>query len=231
MTVPGGEAALLPLVPDIVLIQPQCRLQPGILAPPPQDDAVQAGQGVKLHEFVIDLHRRIAAVFRHQPGDIGGDDRVAIAFQHADPLVALLHVETPHVLKAADGVGNPLITEMGIAQQHPLGGKLAFQRQQGHEVPGQGGGTAGAFCPGHQRKGDVDDAQLHPGGHVALVNNFVQHRQIRIAAGADGVLIVFLPGFQGLVILIQRFRAHTVPPACRFLPAAEIPNISFPASV
>ena len=231
VAVPGGEAALLPLVPDVVLIQAQRRLQAGVLPPLPQNDAIQARQGVKLHELVIDLHGRIAAVLRHQPGDIGGNDRVAVAFQHADPLVALLHIETAHVLKAADRVGDALVTEMGVAQQHPLGGKFTVLPQQRHEVPGQGGGAAGAFCPGHQGKGDVDDAQLHPGGHAALVHDLVQHRQIRIAAGADGVFIVSLSGLQGLVILFQRFRAHDVPPARRFLRAAEMPKFSFPASV
>ena len=231
MAVPGRETALLPLVPDIVLIQPQSRLQAGVLTLLPQNDAIQARQSVKLHELIIDLHCRVAAVLRHQPGDIGGNDRVAVAFQHADPLVALLHIETAHVLKAADRVGDALVAEMGVAQQRPFGGKLAVRRQQGHEVPCQGGGASGALCPGHQGKGDVDDAQLHPGGHAALVHDLIQHRQIRGAAGADGILVVSLSGLQGLVILLQRFRAHDVPPARRFLPATEIPNISFPASV
>ena len=56
----------------------------------------------------------VVAVLRHDAGDIAGDAAGIKILQHADALIALLHVEAAHVLIAGDGVTDALI-QMGHA--------------------------------------------------------------------------------------------------------------------
>ena len=86
-----------------------------------------------MHELVVHLHGGVVAVLRHHAGDIAGNAAGVKILQHADALIALLHVEAAHVLIAGDGVTDALI-QMGHAQVDPLGGKLGLETEQRHKV-------------------------------------------------------------------------------------------------
>ena len=79
-------------------------------------DLIQAAAGIKLQKLVIELHCRIVGIHRQDTRHIAGDRGRVIAFQHTDSLVALLHIESAHILAAADGIPDPLVSQMRLTK-------------------------------------------------------------------------------------------------------------------
>ena len=205
--VPAGlEAPALVLVPDVARVVTQRGLELGKTSPMAEIHLILPAQAVKVHEFVVNLHRLVIRVQGYHPGDIGGYGGRAEAFEHADALVALLHVEAPHVLAAADRVAYSLVAEMRGAELYPLGGEFRVGVQQRHEVGGESIAPPLALGSHDLVGGYVYDAQVYAPGHHLVAEYLVEYLQIRIAPLKDALPIGLLSGLQCLSVLSARFR-------------------------
>ena len=164
-------------------------------------DLVHLAELVEVHEFVVDLHLDVVRIAGNQPGDNAGDGQRAVAFQHADALVALGDVEAAHVLVADDGIGDTHGVQMRRAKGDPFGAELRIRIQQGHEIPRENGlaprgGGAHDLIHGDVHQPDVGSARTH-----VLGENLVQHLGIGIAAADHAAVIIFQALLQGIVVL------------------------------
>ncbi len=219
---PGHE--MLPLLrrPHVVRLEPQGRLELGEPARTAEVDPVELRQLVGGHEVVVGLYRRLVGPDGNHPDDVGGDGGRAVAFQHADPLVALLDVEPAQVLVAPNGVPDALVPQVGGAQLHPLGGELRVRVQQGHEVGGEGAAPPGGLGAGDLLGGDLQHPHVRPSGHHVLVQDLVQDRGVGVLAPDHPLLVVFLAKPQGFDVLFHGFlSAHRCLLLVRRLPAGR----------
>ena len=161
-------------------------------------------QRVIAHELIVHAHRGVLAVAGHHPGDVGHHAAGAEKLQHADPLVALLHIEFAHILKAAHRVADALV-QMGDAEGGPFGGELGPHIQQRHEIGGKGGGTPRRLGADHQVQRHFDQAQRQLVFHLHVLEQVVQHRQVGRLPGGSFFAVVPLPHFQRFLIVLQYF--------------------------
>ena len=87
-----------------------------------------------MEKFIVALDLGVLTVDRQEADHVAGDGGGLVAFQDADPLVALLDIKAAQVLIAADGVPNPFVTQMGGTQADPLLGKFRVCGKEGHEI-------------------------------------------------------------------------------------------------
>ena len=165
---------------------------------------VGVDQRVIPHEFIIQAHRGVLAVAGHHPGDVGHHAAGAEKFQHADALVALLHVKLPQILEAAHRVADALL-QMGRAEGGPFGGELGPHIQQRHEIGGKGGGTPRRLGADHQFQRHFDQAQRQLVFHLHVLEQVVQHRQVGRLPGGSFFAVVPLPHFLRFLIVLQYF--------------------------
>ena len=133
----GEEAAPLRLGPDVLRLIAQRRLQLREASRAAEQHLIEPRQLVGVHEVVVRLNGAILRPRGHDPHHIRGDGRRAVALEHADSLVALLHVEAPEVLKAPHRLADALVAQMRGAECDPLGRELAVGRHQRHKVGGE----------------------------------------------------------------------------------------------
>ena len=100
-------------------------LQAAVAAGLGKGQQIGLDERIVVHELIVQAHFRGIVVFGHHAGDVAGHAAGLEVFQHADALVALLHIEAAHVLKAADGVTDALV-HVGHAKGDPLGAELAL---------------------------------------------------------------------------------------------------------
>ena len=125
----------------MIRLQPQRCLQLGILSRLAQPYIVQLAELEEIHELVIGHHPGLIAQRRHHAGHLTADAWALVAFEHADPLVALGDVKLAHVLVADDGIVNA-VSQVGFAQVDPLVAELGGGIQQRHEIARKGGFAA-----------------------------------------------------------------------------------------
>ena len=135
------EIQPLLLAPHVIRLQPQRCLQLGILSRLAQPYIVQLAELEEIHELVIGHHPGLIAQRRHHAGHLTADAWALVAFEHADPLVALGDVKLAHVLVADDGIVNA-VSQVGFAQVDPLVAELGGGIQQRHEIARKGGFAA-----------------------------------------------------------------------------------------
>lgn len=99
-------------------------------------DEVQTRHLVKVQKLVIGGHLRVVRRLGQQAGDSGRDSNSAEILQHADPLVALHHIEVVEVLHHLDRVPDALL-QVDAAQGAPLGGELGVRREDRVEPSGE----------------------------------------------------------------------------------------------
>ncbi len=109
----GHKVLLLIRRPDMIRLKAQSRLKLGKAAGAAEIHPVKSGEPVGVHEVIIRPHRRIIGPCGNHPDYIAGDRGRVVAFQHADPLVALLHIKPAQVFKAPDGIPDALVPQMG----------------------------------------------------------------------------------------------------------------------
>ena len=131
---PGEKAAAFLIGPDMVRFKAHGGLELGKAAGLREVHAVEPGELVKLEELIVALDLRLLAVDGEETDHIAGDGGGLIAFEDADPLVALLDIKAAQVLIAADGVPDPFVAQMGGAQADPLLGKFRVCGKEGHEI-------------------------------------------------------------------------------------------------
>ena len=205
MVIPCQKAAPLLIGPDVLRLEAQRRLKLGKAAGAGEVQLVQPGQPVKMHEFIVDLYRRVLRILGDDPGDHAGDGGRAVAFQHADPLVPLLHIEAAHVLTALHRVADALVAQVGVAEGDPLGGKLRIGAQQRHEISRQGGAPPHALHTHDLVCRDVHQTHLHPARDHGFIQDLIQGLQVGISAPDDGGFIIFLAQLQRVIILFKSF--------------------------
>ena len=84
-------------------------LQSGKASRPGKPDIVDLRQTVKVNEFVIDPGLLVVILWWDDADDIGRNGDGAEIFQHADSLVAFLHVKPIHKLVRLDGFPDSLV--------------------------------------------------------------------------------------------------------------------------
>ena len=166
---------------------------------------IEPRQLIELHELIVPLHSQILAFRREHADDRAGDGGGAVAFEDADALVALLHVEPAQILIALDGVADALVAQVGFAELHPLGAELGVNRQQRHKAGGKGRLAAGALGADNLIDGDFNESQVHPSGAHGLHQNLVEHLGIGVATPEHIGAVVLLPLLEGALILIHGF--------------------------
>ena len=189
----GKEAAPLFLRPGVVRLKAQGGLELGKAAGLAEGEAVELRELIELQEFIVALDLRVLTVDGNEADHIAGDGGGAVAFQHADPFVALLYIKPAQVFVAADGIPDAFVSQMGRTQPHPLGGKFAVLREEGHKVCGKGALPSAGLGADDALRGDLDDAQVHPSGDHGVVQNLVQHLGIGVAPLEDAVPVILLP--------------------------------------
>ena len=122
-----------------------------------------------MHELIIDLHLMVVGVFGDDAGHDAGDSGGVIAFEHACPLVPLLHVEAAHVLKALYGIADALIAQVRLTEAYPFCAELALLFQQRHEIAGHRGDAPGALCAYYELGRYVDKANAGASGHGGFI--------------------------------------------------------------
>ena len=194
-------------------------LQAGKAALLGEGQRIQAAQRVIFHKFIVQADLLVVAVLRHHAGD-GGRNGVRLEiFQHADALVALLHIEAAEVFKAADGVADAFL-HMGLAQRDPLAGEFGIRLQQGHEVGGKRRRAPGRLGAHKQLKRDFHRADGQLAFDIGALQDIVQHRQVRVLAGRHLFAVIFLCSFPGAQILFSGF--HTIHRSSLLLALADI---------
>ena len=184
-------------------------------AGPGKADLVQPAHLIGRHELIVHLHRRVLRPAGDDADDVAGNGRRIVAFEHADPLVALLDVEPAQILITADGVPYALVAQVGGAQVDPLVGKLRVQLQQGHEVIRKGGTPSNRLIADDLLGGNLNDPHVRLSGNQGVVHqNFIQYRRIGVTSMEDAVLICALPQLEGSAVLVVSFlSAHRgIPP-------------------
>ena len=192
---PGHKVLPLVLGPDVVRLEAQRRLE---LREPPRTaeiHPVQPRQLIGSHKIVVRLDGYVLRPVGNDPDHVGGNGGRPIAFQHTDPLVALLDVEPAQILIAADGVPDALVPQMGRAQVHPFCGKFRVRGQQRHESGRKGTAPSGSLGADDLLSGNLQNPHVRPSGHHVFVQNLVQHLGIGVVAPDDLLLIVLLAQF------------------------------------
>ena len=161
----GLEAAPLLLSPHVVRVVAHGRLELGEAAPVAEIHLVLPAQAVEVHKLVVDLHRLVFGIYGYHPRDVPGYTGRAEALEHAHALVALLYIEAPHVLEAADRVADALIAQVRGAELYPLGGELGVLAEQGHEVGGKGRAPPHALRAHDLLGGNINNPHVHAPGH------------------------------------------------------------------
>ena len=132
----GPEGVDVFRTPGIAVGAAQCFQQFRVLAGLAEDDEVQTRHLVKVQKLVIGGHLRVVRRLGQQAGDSGRDSNSAEILQHADPLVALHHIEVVEVLHHLDRVPDALL-QVDAAQGAPLGGELGVRREDRVEPSGE----------------------------------------------------------------------------------------------
>ena len=177
-------------------------MQAGIAAGLGEGQQIVLHDRVKVHELVVHLHGGVVAVLRHDAGDIAGDAAGVKILQHADALIALLHVEAAHVLIAGDGVTDALI-QMGHAQVDPLGGKLGLETEQRHKVGRKRRCAARGLGTNEQLQRDLYLAERDLVLHRDVLQNIVQYGQKRRLPGVHLLAVIALALPQGFLVAID----------------------------
>lgn len=169
-----------------------------------------------MHELIVQAHFRGIVVFGHHAGDVAGHAAGLEVFQHADALVALLHIESAHILIAADGVTDALF-QMRQAEVDPLTGKLGLEVQQRHKVGCERCGAASRFGAHQQIQRDIHLAEGNLIFHRDILQDIVQYRQKRRLPGKHFLPVIAqcqLLGFQVQFISLVAVHSRSPP---RFL--------------
>ena len=102
----------------------------------------------------------LSRVLGHDADDMGGNrDRVE-EFEHADALVALLHIVAVHVFVRLDRLADALV-EMRLAQPLPLVGELGFLVEDRHEVGGKRRHSALCLGADDEFRGHLKHAEVY----------------------------------------------------------------------
>ena len=89
----GQEPGTLVRRPHMIRLIAQNGLQLGITAGLLEIQLIQACKLIKLDKLEVGLHRRLTGLHRHETDDTGRDHGSIKALEHADPLIALFHIE------------------------------------------------------------------------------------------------------------------------------------------
>ena len=131
----------------------------------------------------------------------------------ADALVALLDIEVAQVFVAFNGIGNAGGTQMGFAQQDPLGAKFGFCLQQRTEGSSKGGDPSGSFGAHDPLGGNIYQTDIQHGFRRHFRQNFIQNGRMRFPTSHQQISIFFLTQTKGFGIFFQcDFCTHNVPP-------------------
>ena len=165
---------------------------------------IQPCQFVEFQKFRIGLQPGRIPFLRHHPVDDAGNPGRAEVFQHADPLIALLHIEVAQIFIAYDGFPDALLGQMGHAQADPLVGKLRIRIQHGQKIRIEGrdpSGGLGAHDPLRRNLHQTHvDAGLHRG-----TGDFRQHLRIGVPAPGNAFFAFGLGQFHCFQIFFQCF--------------------------
>ena len=176
-------------------------------------DLIQAAAGIKLQKFVIELHCRIVRIHRQDTRHIAGDRGRVIAFQHTDSLVALLDIESAHILAAADGIPDPLVSQMRLTKGDPFRGKFRLGIEKRHKIAREGKAAPMGSGANDLLRRNIHQAKLDPPCRHPLVQNLLQYLGIGVTALGKGGFVIALPqlprdGILGDCLL----PAHKIPP-------------------
>ena len=150
MREPCRKALSLPVRPHMIFARAEQGKETKVITLMTERYAVHPGDGIELHEFVIELNIAIIGVFRDDSGHTAGDSGRPEAHQHAGTLVTLLNIEPAQIFKAFNRVTDSLVAEMCLTKCNPLSGKFTAFIEKRHEIPCQGGGSACRFCADNQ---------------------------------------------------------------------------------
>ena len=176
-------------------------------------DLIQAAAGIKLQKLVIELHRRVVGIHRQNARHIAGDRGRVIAFQHADPLVALLDIESAHILAAADGIPDPLVSQMRLTKGDPFRGKFRLGIEKRHKIAREGKAAPMSFGTDDLFRRNIHQAKLDPPCGHALVQNLLQNLGIGVAALGESGFVIALPQLPcGGILGDCLLSAHVLPP-------------------
>ena len=190
-------------------------LQAGIAALLGEGQVVHTADGVKLHKLVVLPDLRVIAVLGHNAGHVGRDGIRPEILQHADTLVAFLYIETAQILKAADRVTDALF-HMGHTQRYPLGGKFGFGAQQRQEVGGKRRRAPRRLGAHHQFQRDLHRTDGQLVFDILILQDVIQHRQIRILARRHFFAVIPLRSFLRVGVFFQRFHSGHGHAPCSF---------------
>ena len=201
--VQGEHLGAVFLAPDLIGLLAEDFLQPGKAAGLGELQQIRFGDRKILHKFVVALNFGVVAVRRQDTGDHAGYTACTEIFQHTDALVALLHIKTPQIFIAADGVTDALL-HMGDAKADPLGAELGFHIQQRHKVGGKRPGAPLGLGADQEIHRDIHQPQGHlgidPGG---TLQDVVQHRQIGRLPPQNFFAVIALPHFLGFCVFVH----------------------------
>ena len=172
-------------------------------------DAIDAAHLIEIDELEVDAVRLVIGMLWQQSDDIREDGYHAGKARNRYALVALLHIEAPHVLVHEDRIPDALLNSR-IIERRPLHRKLGLRRQQRHEITGEG-----LLAAMRLRAGDVGDRNLDQSDMVLCeyalrIHDIIERRQIRIASECDIPAVLTLPHVPGLRIIFD----HRGPPLC-----------------
>ena len=187
----GAELPAVLLRPVLIRGEAHAVGQLGKVAGLGEHDIVDLGVTVELQKLVVGNHPGIVALFRQDTVKAGVDTGCTVVFQHAQALVAFLHVEVAQIFVADQGIADARIAEMVGAQVDPFGGKLRALCQQRQERRGKGGGPVGGLQADKTLHRDLRFADVADGFDADAVQQFVQNGGMR--KGTVGQRFPLLP--------------------------------------
>ena len=144
-----------------------------------------------------------------QSDDVREDGYHAGKARNRYALVALLHIEAPHVLIHEDRIPDALLNSR-IIERRPLHRKLGLRRQQRHEIAGEGLLSAMRLRAGDICDRNLDQSDMILCEYALRLHDIIERRKIRIASKCDIPAVLTLAHVPGLRIIFD----HRGPPLC-----------------
>ena len=209
----GQKVLALLVCPDVIRLKAERGLQLPVRAAAAEPDAIEPAETVEVHELVIEPDLLVLRPDGDDARDLPRDRRRVEALEHADALVALLHIETAEIFVAADRIADALRAEIGVAERDPLAAEFRPHRQQRHEIGGKGVAPSLALGADDAVHRHVDQAELRTPRGEMLVKDLVEDLRVGIFAFQNGLFIAFLPRLERGGILGLGFgNGHVSPP-------------------
>ena len=139
---------------------------------------------------------------------MSGDNHCAEEFQHADPFIALFHIEAVHIFIHLDGVTDALF-QVCLTELLPFRRKLRILSKQRHKVPGKGSGSALGLGTDNEFRRDLHQSQVNACGSPFPGDDVVKRRKTGLYACVYTGTVLLLPQFQCVTVI--RFRHEIAP--------------------